>query len=471
MALSSPLYPALLFAVVVFVVYLPQRWKLLFLLLVSYVFYAALGGFWYVLPWVTAVGFLGGLTIARLPEHPQRTVALIIAITGALAPLLLFKYSAKALAVSQLLFGGHLAFNELILPVGLSFFTFTTVGYLIDVYVGSIAVEKSWSRFALFVSFFPQVTQGPIGRAAPLLPQISNAGKLQYRNMVAGLRLMLLGMFMKIVIADTLSPYVNEVYANPVAFGGADQAVATFYFAFQVYADFAGYSLIAIGSARILGVELLTNFAQPYLSRSVPEFWRRWHISLSSWFRDYVFVPVQAAFRRRPTPSVIGALVFTFFLVGVWHGAGIKFAIFGIVHGVLVAGSTFTIRGRTRFWKNLRVPSSVLVAGRTTTTFLIVTSTLVLFRANNISDVALIYRNWAHFRFGSVTLHLLLPLSVVATTLCCDILAYQEQSIDRLHVAWRWTIYYATVLTIAFFIFWHAAAGSNYAQQFIYFKF
>src|SRR5258708_4095303 len=158
-------------------------------------------------------------------------------------------------------------------------------------------------------------------------------GQFDYARAVSGLRAILVGLFMKIVIADALAPYVDSVYADPRQHGAVDLALSTTYFSFQVYADFAGYSLIAIGSARLLGVELLTNFMQPWLSQNLPDFWRRWHISLSSWFRDYVFTPLQFQARRQGVYGLAVALIFTFVLVGVWHGAGVNFALFGLIHG------------------------------------------------------------------------------------------------------------------------------------------
>src|SRR6185312_10875370 len=188
-----------------------------------------------------------------------------------------------------------------------------------------------------------------------------------YARAVAGLRAILIGLFMKVAIADTLAPHVDAVYFDPRRFGAVDLTLATVYFSFQVYADFAGYSLIAIGSARLLGVELLTNFMQPWLSQNLPDFWRRWHISLSSWFRDYVFTPLQFQARRSGAAGLAMALVFTFVLVGIWHGAGLKFALFGLIHGALVAFSTLTFARRDRYWRSRGVPRPVLSVLRAVT--------------------------------------------------------------------------------------------------------
>jgi hypothetical protein len=360
---------------------------------------------------------------------------------------------------------------KIALPIGLSFYTFLAVGYLIDVYVSNVAAERSVIRFGAFMSFFPHLAAGPIERARHLLPQLERIGVFDYSRAVSGLRTILVGLFMKVVIADNLAPYVNAVYAEPRQHGAVDLALATVLFSFQVYADFAGYSLIAIGSARVLGVELLKNFEQPWLSQSVPDYWRRWHISLSSWFRDYLFIPLQFQVRRRGAFGLIGALIFTFILVGVWHGAGIKYALFGLIHGILVAFSTLTFARRDEYWRSLGVPRLPLLIGRTLATFVIISLTFVLFRARDLSEAVWIYGALVTGAPGDRTISLRLPAVLIALLVTGDLLASRGKDLARLPFPARWAAYYVASASIIVVTIDHALQASPHVQQFIYFQF
>ena len=270
---------------------------------------------------------------------------------------------------------------------------------------------------------------------------------------------------------DTLAPHVEAVYSDPRRFGAVDLTLATVYFSFQVYADFAGYSLIAIGSARLLGIELLTNFSQPYLSQNLPEYWRRWHISLSSWFRDYVFIPLQFQARRLRKVGLAAALVFTFVLVGVWHGAGLKYAIFGLIHGILVAYSTLTFAKRDNFFRRLGVPGVPLSIGRALATFSIVTLTFVLFRASGVSDALWIYAAILKGKSAAVSLPFLVPALLIAMLVLGDVAVAKGFDLARLSAGRRWTCYYLLSFGIIYGVVFHALRESSHVQQFIYFKF
>jgi D-alanyl-lipoteichoic acid acyltransferase DltB (MBOAT superfamily) len=323
----------------------------------------------------------------------------------------------------------------------------------------------------VFISFFPQLTAGPIGRAPSLFSQLPSLGVFDYGKAVDGLRAIVVGLFMKVVIADSLAPHVAKVYSSPHSFGAIDHILATIYFSFQVYGDFAGYSLIAIGSARLLGIELMTNFQQPYLSQSLPEYWRRWHISLSSWFRDYVFVPLQFRYRRSGAVGLVAALIFTFTLVGLWHGAGPQYALFGFIHGVLVAGSTLTFAKRDKIWRRLGVAHILVVIFRTLLTFLIISLTFVLFRADTIPDALFIYGSIAKAELGQRTLPTILPALAIASLIAGDIAVANGFSLAKLPVFLRWSTYHLATLSILGFMLFHASQQSPYAKQFIYFKF
>lgn len=273
---------------------------------------------------------------------------------------------------------------DILLPVGISFYTFQAIGYIIDVWRGTILPERNLMTYALFVSFFPQLVAGPIERAKNLLPQFHIRHQFDGLRLARGLELMVFGYFMKLCIAENVAPYVNAVYNNMPHHNGNSILLATFFFAFQIFCDFGGYSLIAIGAARCMGFSLMQNFRQPYLATSVKDFWRRWHISLSSWFSDYVYIPLGG---NRVKPLRHHANLFTTFLVsGIWHGANFTFVAWGAYHGVLQCLHTATKKMRAR------------LSGRVTTgfgmviTFILMVLGWIFFRANTFNDAIMAFR-------------------------------------------------------------------------------
>ncbi|GHT56190.1 hypothetical protein FACS1894109_04410 [Spirochaetia bacterium] len=222
---------------------------------------------------------------------------------------------------------------NMLLPVGISFYTFQALGYSIDVYRGTIQTERDFINYALFVTFFPALVAGPIERTAHLLPQFKVNNTFDYGKVASGLKLAAWGMFKKVVIADRIAVYVNAVYAAPDTFPASSIALAVFFFAIQIYCDFSGYSDIAIGSARALGFNLTANFRHPYFAHSIADFWRRWHISLTSWFKDYIYIPLGG--NRRGLLRQCGNILVVFALSGLWHGAAWHFVAWGALHGLL----------------------------------------------------------------------------------------------------------------------------------------
>jgi alginate O-acetyltransferase complex protein AlgI len=429
---------------------------------------------WHVLVAVSVTAYFGGLILTARKEGRTRDAAFVLLLISTLLPLLTYKYAAKLyglLPPDSAAAADWSVMANLVLPIGISFYTFLALGYLIDIYVGSIPAERNIVRFGAFIWFFPHLTAGPIERARHLMPQLENLGSFDDARAVSGLRVILTGLFMKFVIADTLAPHVEAVYSNPRAHGAVDLVLATVYFSFQVYADFAGYSLIAIGSARMLGIELMTNFQQPWLSQTLPDFWRRWHISLSSWFRDYVFLPLQFQTRRYGAYGLASALVLTFVLVGIWHGAGLNFAMFGLIHGALVAFSTLTFTRRDRYWRSVGIPRWLLFVGRALTTFAIVSLTFVLFRASSLRDALYVYREMFVGLSVPRTVPLGIPAVAIATALALDLFAFFKADFTRLSGWMRWGIYYATVACVVVAAIDHASKSPANAQQFIYFKF
>ena len=287
----------------------------------------------------TLTDYLSALSMERWPTRRGKRIALGASLFVNLSLLGTFKYwnfLAEQFTWMGRLFvpGFESPTLDLVLPMGISFYTFQTMSYTIEVFCGRMAPERNLARFALYVSFFPQLVAGPIERPQRLLPQLRRCGEADASMLVSGMRLMLWGMFKKVVVADRLAVYVDLVYGNPEGYGGAQLTMATVFFAMQIYCDFSGYSDIAIGCARTLGIDLMKNFRRPYLAWCPTEFWRRWHISLSTWFRDYVYLPMGGS-RRGKTRNAI-TLGATFLVSGLWHGANWTFVMWGAIHGAIV---------------------------------------------------------------------------------------------------------------------------------------
>ena len=275
---------------------------------------------------------------------------------------------------------------DVLLPVGISFYTFQALSYTMDVYRGDIKAQKHLGKYALFVSFFPQLVAGPIERSAHLLPQFDEEFKFDYTRVKDGLLLMLWGLFKKIVIADRLAIVVNTVYNNPKNFNGFSLVVATIFFAFQIYCDFSSYSDIAIGSAKVMGYDLMKNFNRPYFSKSISEFWRRWHISLGTWFKDYLYFPLGGS--RVTKWKKYRNIMIVFLTSGLWHGASGNFVIWGAIHGIYqlieselkpvgdFIAAKFKINKNTFGHKSFKA----------ITTFILVDFAWIFFRANNVND-------------------------------------------------------------------------------------
>ncbi len=287
---------------------------------------------------VTAVTYLSALLIDKKQAFGKKKYIIFFCALLALVPLLVFKYynfinETVGGVLSSIGLATSLPGLNWAIPVGISFFSFMAVGYLFDVYYGRIRAERNWWDYMLFVSFFPQILSGPISKAKDLLPQIKADRRFDYGQAVAGLRLLLWGMFLKVVMADRLGLYVDTVFDNWQYNSGISCLVASLAYSFQIYGDFAGYSLMAVGVGRLMGFELVNNFNRPYLSVSVTDFWRRWHISLSVWLRDYVYIPLGGS-RCGKARNYLNIIV-TFLVSGIWHGANWTFIVWGVLHGVL----------------------------------------------------------------------------------------------------------------------------------------
>lgn len=300
-----------------------------------------------------------------------------------LLPLLVFKYYNflnDSLTAGLSAVGLNFAMPGLnwAVPVGISFFTFQAVGYMLDVYHGRVKAEKNLLDYVLFVSFFPQVTSGPISTAEELMPQIKATHKFDYEQGKQGLKQLLWGMFIKLVIADRLGLFVDTVYANYVHYSGSTLFFASVFYTLQIYCDFAGYSLMAIGIARTLGFNLIDNFRRPYLAISITDFWKRWHISLTRWLTRQVYIPLGGS--RCSKPRTYWNIFVTFLVSGIWHGANWTFIVWGIMHGVL------QIIEKAMGWQKYDGNSLAVKAVRIFVTFLLVNFAWVFFRMPNIND-------------------------------------------------------------------------------------
>ena len=325
----------------------PHRYRWIVLLTASVIFYAS----WNIplmllLVGVVAVTYLAGLILSKTDRKSARRLVLIASLAACIGLLLYFKYfNFLGNSVMSLInmFGAKVRWNplDIILPVGVSFYTFQAMSYVIDVYRGKLKARRHFGYYALFVSFFPQLVAGPIERADALMPQLEAQRECNIDDLKTGFRYLLAGYFRKIVIADFCGVFVNTVYAIEKPDGFAVMT-ATVLFAFQIYCDFSGYSEIAKGAARCLGIELIDNFERPYLAASLREFWRRWHISLSRWFTDYVYIPLGGS-RKGLRRQIIATLI-VFALSGLWHGADVTFLIWGLLHGTLMTAEIILSR-------------------------------------------------------------------------------------------------------------------------------
>ena len=469
----------------------PKKLRYICLFIASYIFYM----FWnpkYALLMATStiVTFLSGILIEKL-KYKRIVVAFSFIIN--IAILVFFKYFDFLLQnINILLAALNIELVEkpfdIVLPVGISFYTFQALSYTIDVYRGEIKSEKNIIKYALFVSFFPQLVAGPIERSKHLLGQIQNMDKIKrfdYQRITEGLILMLFGYFQKMVIADRASILVDTVFNRYYIYNTSELVLSALLFAVQIYCDFASYSLIAIGTAKIMGIDLMENFNTPYFARSIKEFWGRWHISLSTWFRDYLYIPLGgnrcSKFRRS-----INILI-TFLVSGLWHGANFTFIAWGAIHGVcyLIEDITSKFKNNVLNKLNVKVKSFSFKLLEVIITFIIVDLAWIFFRAETIHDAFYyIHRMftkidlWRIFDGSLYKLGLdrfemnILIISLVVLFLV-DLIKYIKKETIYMFLKnqclyFRW----AAIFFLLFFIIIYGKYGAGFdPKQFIYFQF
>ncbi len=348
----------------------------------------------------TAVSYFASIYMEKCEKTWQRKLYLALTLTASLGVLFFFKYFDFLVGSITGIFGKESLTLDLILPVGISFYTFQTLSYVIDVYRKKIPAERNFFYYALFVSYFPQLVAGPIERPENLLPQLKKTHIFNKSDAIIGAKLTLLGFFKKICVADLLAGFVNSVYNNPGESGAFGVVLATAFFAIQIYCDFSGYTDIAIGVSRIMGIRLMKNFDKPYSSKTITEFWSRWHISLSSWFRDYLYIPLGGS-RCKKWRHLLNLLI-VFLASGLWHGAAWTFVLWGAFHGILRILSEVSLEPRNRLLLKMGISPDSRAVGcvRTFNTFILVLFSWMIFRANSISDLGVLLSALTKFDIG-----------------------------------------------------------------------
>jgi alginate O-acetyltransferase complex protein AlgI len=496
---------------------LPQRYRLLLLLIASSVFYIAfIPEYILVLLFTILVDYLAGILIEKNQTGKKKYLILSIIITC--LALIVFKYlnflNSNVVSLAKLLHWNYsIKTLQIVLPLGLSFQRFQSLSYVIEVYRGRQKAERNFGIYALYVMFYPLVVSGPIERPYNLLHQFREEHPFDYKRVTDGLKLMAWGFFKKLVVADRLALFVNQVYNSPTSYDGLPLIISTIFFAFQIYCDFSGYSDIAIGAAQVMGFKVMENFNIPYAAKSIAEFWKRWHISLSTWLRDYLFLPISYAisgkigkerflfFRTDVVAYTIGTMI-TMLIAGLWHGANWTYIIWGGLFGIYLVFSVWTRmirKGTTKLLHINRVPWLRDIFGLLLT-FSLVCIAWVFFRANNLDDAIYIlshFKNTATSQFldiawaiksfvlrtNNITFdspitfnkqsigtvgNFLLAIAGIVMIEISHIFQRRGNVRDMLAnrpVVIRWLAYYCLIMAIIFF----GVFDSN--DQFIYFQF
>ena len=413
----------------------------------------------------TVITFLAALGIGYFEGRRKKKLCLIASLVLNLAILFLFKYyNFLASSIEQVLRVNGLGIDMpefgLLLPVGISFYTFQALGYSIDVYRDTTRVERDFPTYALFVSFFPQLVAGPIERSNNLLPQFKQQHRFDYDAVMAGTRLMVWGYFMKLVLADRCGLYVDNIFNNLDKHNGGSYLVASLLFPLQIYGDFAGYSLIAIGVARILGFQLMENFRRPYFACTVGDFWHRWHISLSTWFRDYVYIPLGGN-RVGRLHNYLNLFV-TFVVSGIWHGANWTFLCWGALHGLLLCIEKALGISKQNY-------SGAKKLCHWAVTFVLVCFAWILFRADTLSDAATVVTGiFTNFEAPRLELANFFAIGLAITILFVKEYADEYQWKLNIAESESWFVRHVWLVTMIAYIILFGVLGGD---QFIYFQF
>lgn len=483
----------LLFFIIVCVVYyiLPHKYRWVLLLAASYFFYMCWNAKYALLMlFSTAITYLSGILISRQQKKSIKKLFLIISLVSNLGVLAIFKYfnffNETMTRISEMLgFAWNIQNLSFLLPVGISFYTFQALSYSMDIYNNDIQPIRHFGKYALFVSFFPQLVAGPIERSTHLIPQFDKKFMFDYERVKSGLMLIGWGVLKKLIIADRVAIFVNKVYNDMTSYGGSEIAAATVLFAVQIYCDFSAYSDIARGSARVLGFDLMKNFNAPYIAKTIRDFWKRWHISLTSWFRDYLYIPLGG--NRVSKFRYYLNLLIVFLVSGLWHGASFTFVIWGALHGIyqLIGTLTKNIRGKIRRLLHIPDESKGYRVFQVLFTFTFVCFAWIFFRANSISDalhavkeIATIHISDLYsflfidglYNLGINKIEFIVVLFFIALVYCVEILSQRINvlcNIKKEPLPVRWLVYLALLFSIIIF----GKYGGNAISEFIYFQF
>lgn len=410
-----------------------------------------------VLLWVTAITYLSACKIERDNAYGKKRYIVFAGISLSVLPLLFYKYyNFLAKTIEQLLGEVNLEVGlpglNWVMPLGISFFTFQAVGYLADVYLKRINAEHNWWDYMLFICFFPQIASGPISKAKDLLPQIKCQRVFRYKQAVQGLKWILWGCFLKVVIADQLGLLVDEVYSNYQHFSGSQCLGRSIMYSFQIYCDFAGYSYMAVGVGELFGFELINNFRRPYLSQSVTEFWHRWHISLSIWLKDYIYIPLGGS--RCSVIKNYWNILVTFLISGLWHGANWTFILWGAFHGL------FQIIEK-HIGINEILSKGILKGFRILMTFVVVSFMWIFFRMPTIHDAFLfVYKIAtdfdAHFGLGG---YIVLLFPVIAKDIIDE---FKINSLNLFHHKYAFVRYATYTVLLLLIVMFGVFDGSHF---------
>jgi alginate O-acetyltransferase complex protein AlgI len=452
---------------------LPHKFRWALLLLASCYFYMFFKAVYILILFFTIIiDYFAGIIIEQAADRRKRKLFLTISIIANVGVLAVFKYynflndNISGLANAM---GLHnpIPYLSILLPIGLSFHTFQAMSYTIEVYRGSQKAERHFGIYALYVMFYPQLVAGPIERPQNILHQFHEKKSFSYDNAVEGFNRMAYGFCKKVVVADRLSPYVNEIYGTPSHYGTLPVIIATVFFSIQIYCDFSGYSDIAIGSAKVMGFDLMENFKRPYLSSTISEFWSRWHRSLSTWFRDYVYIPLGG--NRTSKAKWYRNLAIVFLLSGLWHGASWNFIIWGAIHALYLIIGLLTIEFRMKIaaFIGLNKLPRVNKAIQILITFILVTFAWIFFRATNFHEAMAIIEQIKHLDFSINMLQLTTKLGTFNLLLCFFVIIALFSSYalpENLNVKYKTSFFIGmVVLTLIL--------GTNGKADFIYFQF
>lgn len=480
------LFNSMAFAVflpIVFFLYwaLPQKYRWIVLLISSYYFYMSWNVKYVVLIlFTTAVSYTGAFLLEKTDRKAVKRMIMAAAVTASLLVLFFFKYfdfaqNTLARLLQSFAISMHPVTLSLMLPVGISFYTFQTLSYVIDVYKGEVRAERHFFKYATFIVFFPQLVAGPIERTKNLLPQIDCEHKFTYEKGSYGLKLMAWGFFKKLVVADNLAVFADEVFADVTAYHGFALVLAVLFFTLQIYCDFSGYSDIAIGTAKLFDIDLMANFKSPYFSASIREFWRRWHISLSTWFRDYVYIPLGG--NRVSKLRGAGNVLLTFTLSGLWHGAAFTYIVWGGLHGVMqcLENLLFSSKGKS---KEKGAENKIIWWLKVAVVFCFVAAAWCFFRAGSCKEALYVFIHMAdglshplsYVSTGLQAFDTKLLKQMIFPVLLLAVYDYTALSRDpllalgNLPSAARKAVYYAFLLMVLLL-------ASFNSQEFVYFQF